>query len=267
MKKTLFSILVLISLIVLMIRFAWGPLAQKLGLEGKGGISITSLPDGSSVFINGEEVGKTPYENNDLKTAEYQIKLMAGEAVWQGKVQVNSGTQTIVNRELAASVASSSGEVFTLRKGQGVVVASTPTGAKVEIDGKDYGVTPLVVTDLSAGEHTFLLSHNNFLKRSIRASLPPKLALNIVVDLAMGEVDLTTGVVPTTANTPKVVVKQTPTGFLRVRNKPSVAGQELSQVSVGQTLTLIEELSGWDKVELDNGTQGYVSASYVEKQP
>ncbi|MBI4036924.1 PEGA domain-containing protein [Candidatus Daviesbacteria bacterium] len=267
MKKTLFSILVLLSVIVLAIRFVQAPLVQKLGLEGKGGIKITSLPDGLNVLINGEEVGKTPYENNDLKPAEYQIKLTDGDATWQGKVQVNGGTQAIVNRELSASVASSSGEVFTLTKGQGVVVASTPTGAKVEIDGKDYGTTPLTIPDLAVGEHTFMLSHSNFLKRSIRASLPPKLSLNIVVDLAMGEIDLTTSAAFTTTNIPKVIVKQTPTGFLRVRDKPSVAGQEISQVSVGQTLILIEELSGWDKVKLDNGTEGYVSASYVEKQP
>lgn len=40
-----------------------------------GGIKITSKPSGASIFLNGEEVGTTPYSNQNLKIGTYEIVL------------------------------------------------------------------------------------------------------------------------------------------------------------------------------------------------
>ncbi len=86
------------------------------------------------------------------------------------------------------------------------------------------------------------------------------------VDLALSEADLTQLSAPVISETPKVVVKDTPTGFLRVREKAAVTSQELAKVAPGDELVLLEELDEWVRIRLSNGTEGYVSSTYVEKK-
>ncbi len=266
MKKTVFVILVFIGALILLIRFGVTPLIGALGFNQKAGVKVTSIPADISVSINGKEMGKTPYENKDLRPGEYLVKLSSDIGKWEGKVKIQRGTLAVINRELGENIASSSGETLTLAKGKGVTITSQPDGAMVQVDGKDYGKTPLAITDLTIGEHTFLLSHDSYLKRSIRAYIPEKLGLFISVDLSLTEVDLAT--IPSTPQTQQVevVVKQTPTGFLRVREKPSTQSTELTRVNTGDTLTVLEELPSWYKVKLEGGVEGYVSATYVTKK-
>lgn len=266
MKKSLFLSLVFFCLLILAARFSYTPLTEALGAASKAGIKITSLPQ-ATVFIDGQEVGKTPYEDQDSKAEEYLIKLQAGEATWQDRVKLTAGTLTVVNREITPNVASSSGEVLTLHPGKGVVITSTPSEAEVEVDGKSMGKTPLSITDLPFGEHTFLLSQENYLKRSIRATLPENLSLYIDVNLALSEVNLGAQTPPVIVPSITLVVKATPLGFLRVRDKPSLLGAEVGKISTGETLTQLEELSGWVRVRLGNGAEGYVSTQYIKKSP
>lgn len=264
MKKKIFIFLLILSILALIFRFGV-PLLTNVWESPKSGLKIISLPE-ADVFIDGSEMGRTPFENNDLKTGEYQIKLRAGENIWQGMVQTTPGTVSIVNRELASSIASSSGEILILKHGQGIFIASTPFGAEVEIEGKVYGKTPLLIPDLVPAEYVFLLSYPGYTKRQIRAVLPPDMMLNINSDLAVMEADLgVSSNVPKITTEIKLTVKQTPTGFLRVRDKPSTLGQELAKVYPDDSLILLEESGSWDKVRTSAGIEGYVSGVYVTK--
>jgi hypothetical protein len=184
---------------------------------------------------------------------------------WEGRIKLKDGTLTVVNRELANDVASASGEVLTLEKGQGVTLLSTPNEAEVEIDGKNYGKTS-TLANIPPGQHTFVLSKSGYLKRSIKADVPENFNLTLNVDLALTEADLTDVNTPTITITPKLVVKNTPTGFLRVREKPNLNSKEVAQVKPNDELTLLEEVSTWYRVRLDDGTEGYVSSTYVNKK-
>lgn len=261
MKKTIFSALILLSLFVLIIRFGYGPALKFLGFESRAGFKITSVPT-ATVFISGQEVGQTPYESDDFSPGEAEVKLVAGSAVWQGFVKLNRGAVTIINRELLESTASSSGEVVTIEKGKGAVILSNPTGAEVSIDGTKYGVAPISIDSLTPGEHTFLLTHANYASRSIKATVPEQMALFMNIDLAMSGILA----VPTQIATPKVIIGKTPTGFLRVRNKASVAGAEVGQVLPDQRLTLLDEVPGWFKILLPSGITGFISSTYAQKQ-
>lgn len=264
MKKFLVWILILISLAALLLRFSDKITEVFLGVRKTSGISILSEPKDAAVFLDSQEVGKTPFESKNLDVRDYTIRLDKEGASWQGKVKLTAGTVTVVNRSLAQDPASSAGEILTLDKGKKLTIISSPTEADVEIDGKAYGKTPATL-DITTGEHTILLSHTNYLKRSIRASLPANFNLTVSVDLALSEADLTTIATPVEIQTPEVVVKETPTGFLRVRDKPNLNGKEISQVKPGDKLVLLEEQGSWDRVRLTDGTEGFVSSSYVEK--
>ncbi|KAF0205682.1 MAG: Serine/threonine-protein kinase [bacterium] len=265
MKKTIILILLLISVVLLMIRFSGKATELILGIKQKSGLSILSIPDGATIFLDGKEVGKTPYENKDLDVGEYGVKIEKEEASWQGRVNLIGGTLTVINRDLAKDPIFSAGEVLTLDRGRGVTVISNPSESGIEIDGKSYGKTPITI-NIEAGEHTILVSHPNYLKRSIRANLPNNFNLTVSVGLALSEVDLTTISTPPITTTPEVEVLETPTNFLRVRDKPSLAGKEIARVKPGDKLILLEELSGWDRIRLSDGTEGYVSSSYIGKK-
>lgn len=264
MKKSIFLIFILLSIFLLIIRFGSPYLISALGLEPRAGIRVESQPE-ASVSLNGKEVGKTPFENSNLKPREYLVQIKSDKGSWRGYVNLEGRTQAIVNRDLSLTAASSSGEVITLEKGSGTTLISTPDSAQVEIDGKNYGSTPLLVKDLPSGEHTFLISHNNFLKRIIRALVIKDYVLNINVDLAISEPDFTKITATPIEVSRQVKVGNTPTGFLRVRNDPSVAGAEIGRVSPGDILILIEEVPNWYKVRIEGGKEGYVSSNYIEK--
>lgn len=265
MKKTITLLIVLIIIIVLTIRFVSVELKQFFGVSMKSGVSITTIPEGAVVFLDGNEVGKTPYDNKDLEVKEYKVKLEKDNSVWEGKVKLITGTITLINRELSSDIVSSAGDVLYLEKGKGINVISNPSGSDVEVDSKIYGKTPIGI-DLLPGEHTILVTHPNYLKRSIKVTLPLEYSLTIATDLGLSEADLAIVSAPLVSVTPIVIVKKTPTGFLRVRDKPSLLGKEVSRVNPGDELVLLEEVGGWDRVKLKDKTEGYVSVTYVEKK-
>lgn len=265
MKRTVTLLFILIIVIVLVIRFTSVELKQFFGVIAKSGISITTIPDGAVVLLDGSEVGKTPYENKNLDVKDYLVKLQKDNNSWEGKVTLIDGSLIVINRELSSDAASSSGEVLSLEKGKGINIISNPSEADVEVDGKAYDKTPIGI-DILSGEHTIVISHANYFKRSIKATLPDQYSLTITTDLALSEADLTIVAAPVITTTPMVVVKKTPTGFLRVRDKASLLGKEVAQVKVGEALILVEELGSWDRVRLSNNTEGFVSSVYVEKR-
>lgn len=265
MKKIIIWFLIIISLVALLLRFSNQAAEVFLGIKQTSGIFVYSLPSDATVYLDNKEVGKTPFEDKSLDAKDYTVRITKEGASWEGKVKLSGGTVAIVSRDIATDSASSAGEILNLDKGKGLTVISNPTEADVEIDGKSYGKTPITV-NIDTGEHTVLVSHTNYLKRSIKADLPNSFNLTVSVDLGLSETDLTTVVTPVITQTLEVLVKQTPTGFLRVRDKPSLSGSEIGQVKPGDTLVLLEEQESWDRVRLPNGIEGYVSSLYVEKK-
>jgi N-acetylmuramoyl-L-alanine amidase len=64
----------------------------------------------------------------------------------------------------------------------------------------------------------------------------------------------------------KVLILQTPTGFLRVRDQASLNGTEMGQVKPGETYQLLDERTDWFQIKLTNGQSGWISSQYAQKQ-
>ncbi|MDP3974330.1 MAG: PEGA domain-containing protein [Candidatus Daviesbacteria bacterium] len=265
MKKILFFVLILLSLLILVIRFTPALTEIFLGIKPRSGISIMSNPTEAVVFLDNQEVGKTPYENKELLAKEYLIRIEKDKSLWQGKIKLTAGTLTVINRELSDDPTSQAGEILTLEKGRGMTIISNPSGADIEVDGKSYGQTPISI-NLESGERTILISRSSYLKRSIKATLPQGFSLTISADLALSEADLTNIPTPIISQTEQVTITNTPTDFLRVRERPTTTSKEIARANPGDTLILLEELSGWDRVRLPDGTEGYVSSAYTQKK-
>lgn len=264
-KKFIVFLLFIISVALIGLKFRAEIISSMLKPRERAGLRVFSDPSGAEVFINGEAVGKTPYEDQSLLVADYKLKLKNEKNSWEAQVSLNPGVITVVTRDIAEASASA-GQILNLEKGKGVTIVSSPTGAEVEIDSRAAGQTPISL-DLNPGEHIITLKKPSYLNRSIRAIAVEGFNLIINADLAISEADLTQVSTQAILETPKLIVKSTPTGFLRVREKFTINSLELAKVYPGDELVLLEELEGWDRVRLPSGREGYVSRDFVEKKP
>lgn len=283
-----------------------------------GNLKVLSSPI-ASVFVDNKNVGKTPLDVT-IAAGEHMVKLIpeatAGDtAQWSGKVMVNAGTRTFVDRELGNSDTTSSGIVFSIKKATGsagdsgeIEINSEPTGAITYLDNDEKGISSMVMEKVSPGEHELSIYSPGFIRRSQKVNVEAKYRIvadfKLAIDPTYKPVDqpeatpsattdneATTGAkvtpkaTPKTTPTPKpaeqsplggatpkpgakvfVVVKDTPTGWLRVREEPSVAASESAKVNPGDKFELLEEKSGWQKIEYIAGKFGWVSGQYTEKR-
>lgn len=63
-----------------------------------------------------------------------------------------------------------------------------------------------------------------------------------------------------------IIIKDTETGWLNVREGPGTNYSILTKVYLGEIYPLIEEFSGWHKIELEDGQEGWISSQYSAKQ-
>ncbi|MBM4401820.1 MAG: SH3 domain-containing protein [Candidatus Cloacimonetes bacterium] len=63
-----------------------------------------------------------------------------------------------------------------------------------------------------------------------------------------------------------VEIKDTPTGFLNVRNGPSTYAELIGTVYPGEKYLYLDEEASWYKIKLRDGSEGWVIAKYAEKK-
>lgn len=238
MKKS-FLIVIIAILLLLGLGFI---LRKTLIKPASAGLQVKSVP-ASTVFLDGKQVGQTPFEDKKLSAGEITLRLVPeGTTVslspWETKIKLVGGTQTIVNREFGETEASSAGETMTLekiadKKAASLSIISLPDSALIEIDGQSKGFTPLNLDKQDEGEREIAVSASGFAKRTIRVKLLAgyKLILNVkLAEEKTAEVSPT--ITPTgspTKITPGPSEKPTPTvkpkGIsVRVLNGSGVTG-------------------------------------------
>lgn len=286
MKKKLVFLVVLLVLFGLFVLFRYVILSQQ---DVYGGIRITSSPE-ASVFINNVAVGKTPYDDHKKKVGDYILKLIPDStatdtASWQGKIQIYKNSLTYVNRELGTSDITSAGEIFTVTKmdkppqnsGYGEISVDTePQGAIVYLDNDEKGVAPLVLADVLRGDHELSVNLPGFLRRTEKANVNGGYRMNASFKLAIDQNQAGISPTPsqksastsaqTTEGKTLVVIKDTPTGFLRVRSEPSIDATESAQVKPGDSFDLLDEQDGWYKINYSATENGWVYSEYAEKK-
>ncbi len=258
-----------------------------------GRVQVISTPQ-TSVFIEDQIVGQTPYEDKH-KTGEFLIKLIpqgtaSGAATWQGKVSVYKNALSYVNFELGKTDVETAGEIFTTTKmdkgsdrGQ-ISVETEPTGALVSLDNDEKGVAPLILDNVPAGDHELSVFMPGFFRRTKKINVDPGYKVNAWFKLGIdvnnqNKKDTTQKEASGSASTKQkstqptlasdkltIVINQTPLGYLRVREKPSIAASESAQVKPGTSFAVIDQESGWYKIEYEKGKEGWVSGEYTTKQ-
>ncbi|MCL5411275.1 MAG: SH3 domain-containing protein [Patescibacteria group bacterium] len=63
----------------------------------------------------------------------------------------------------------------------------------------------------------------------------------------------------------KVKISSTPTGWLNVRGGASQSNSIITKVNPGEIYELLEEKTGWYKIKLSDGKEGWISSQYATK--
>lgn len=126
-----------------------GGVAQTLALElvpNWAPVTLTSRPAGASILIDGQEVGETP-ATLELEAGERRIELtLAGHNAWRDTVRVRPDEPLALD------------EVRLQQADGRVQLVSRPAGARVTVNGRFQGQTPLTVTLRPGREHEVALS-------------------------------------------------------------------------------------------------------------
>ena len=243
------------------------------------GILVESDPI-ATVYINGEKVGKTPYEaNRDSGEISLSIKPDPIENVvlddYETKINLVPGIRTIVKRVIRETEDYSSGVVVSFEKlggnGSYVTVVSVPDNSQVIIDNKVYGYTPLRVK-IPAGDHTLIVSTDKYLEKSLPIRVYAGYKLTASVKLAKSEEqkneqqELAVLGEEETASLGRIRINKTDTGYLRVRSGANIGFPEIAQVKPDEEYDILEvgEKESWYKIKTGE-IEGWVKAEFVTR--
>jgi hypothetical protein len=287
MKRKIGFFLVVI-IILLIIGGIIKLIASRTPREGE--LRVDATPT-VTVFLDNKPIGRTPLREK-VSAGEYTIRLVAEStttelAPWQAKISVGANLLTFVNAVLSDSELSSAVDVLWLEKSvtgkPELSVITNPDGASVVLDDVTKGITPITISDVAAGDHTLTVTSPGFLTRTMKVKLTSgykliasmKLALSaggVVEESTPAGTALTpapTGTTPATSSAtpqkPYVVIKETPTGFLRVRMEPSTSATEAARVNPGEKYHLFDEKNNWYQISYDGTNKGWISGQYADK--
>lgn len=267
-----------------------------------GGIKITSNIT-ADVFLDGKKTGVTPFTKEPLDTKRYTLKLVPsdGKAPYETTLKVGANVQTTLDWTFGATPEANSGLQFDVENAKSASATelefvTLPDTIPVTIDGTVKGFSPLVVTDLSEGEHQIkfqapgydplatgiklvkgkrMILRATLAKRpvvmdaSASASLltPTPLPAVLAIKTATPKPVATSSAKPITISKPYVLVLDTPTGFLRVRSAPAADAAELSRILSGVAVPYAgETTNGWFSVKYSKTAtaSGWVSTTYSQ---
>ena len=125
---------------------------------GFGALTLISEPAGGKVVIDGEAMGITPVEVDTFPAGKHTLSLYM-----DGYEEHHKEVRVVANRRLNLNV--------QLQKLCGLCIKSAPAGAKVKINGKRFGKTPITTNDLAIGEHYVSLSYPGFQRFGTKVAL------------------------------------------------------------------------------------------------
>ena len=283
MKKIILFILpVLLAIVV----FGVVTFFISRSTPSKGALQVTSVPQ-SEVYLNGKLLGKSPLCKCDtsemLPTGDYSIKLVPMDnsyPSYEDKISINPSVLSVVDRTFS-DPGKASGSIITLspvsNKNAQLFISSFPDGVTVQLDNNNSGMTPLLLQNITQSDHEIDLSKEGYKTKIVRIHGVSGYKLSVMATLSADAVSTATSIptptaslsaapTPTVALLSQVIILSTPTGFLRVRDTPSLAGAEISQVHPGELYPFISEQDGWLQIKLVNGNLGWVSNSYAKKK-
>ena len=124
------------------------------GGTSSGSVTVTSTPSGARIFLDGADTTRvTPYTLTSVPAGNHNVYVTLS-----GYATPTTQVVPVVNGQTATAD-------FTLVQETGsVTVTSTPSGAKIFLDGTDTShVTPYTLTNVAVGTHTLYVTLNGYI--------------------------------------------------------------------------------------------------------
>ena len=123
-------------------------------------LSVSSTPPGAMVFIDNVAKGITPVTLTDTAIGTHQLLLTkAGFNDYTRSVLIEPSTPVTVGATLIKSLP----EPTTPSSTSGsIAITSSPAGATVVVDAIHRGTTPVILTEIPAGNHLVTLSFKGY---------------------------------------------------------------------------------------------------------
>ena len=160
-----------------------------------GRLLVRSTPAGAEVVVNGERRGVTPLTLRGLAAGTYAVRVSrAGFTAAEQRVVLNRARPSrsldvTLRRATAARPATPARRpapraAAPAPTGDGsLVVDSRPPGARVIVDGRAVGVTPLTIPALSAGTHTVRIERAGYAPVATTTRVEPGARARVAVTL------------------------------------------------------------------------------------
>ena len=183
---------------------------------------------------------------------------------------------------MGSSDINSAGEIFTTLKmdkppksgGYGEVYVETePQGAIITLDNDEKGVAPVILSDVLRGDHELSVYMPGFFRRTQKVNIDTGYRVNASFKLSIDQSQKKPTPKPEnkestpsaqTTSVSFVVIKDTPQGWLRVREDASIDASESAKVKPGERYEFSDEKSGWYKIKFNGNTNGLVSGSFID---
>ena len=252
-------------------------------------LSITSDPSNVSIYIDEAEIGKTPFSNNTLTPGEYDLRLESpGYETQIGRIKIQKDYNLNVAIKLFPIPVPA--KVDLMEGSQNLYSASTATGAVYSDVGSwikaaiywnktrginlaETGVNKEPVFDYyldykgdvynNEGELIRDPAGHEQLKGATRGVYMGKSSDGTGLSQAAKETYQTLSGLGTIGEK-MATIKETGTGWLRVRDQAGLSGTEIARVDVGGSYKLLEEQEEWIKLKVSDTIEGWVSKAYVE---
>ncbi len=253
-------------------------------------IRIVSEPSAATVYIDGSEVGQTPFSSAAITNGDYELKIaLAGYESETVRINIQKdytlnvsvklfpypvtpivpmfeGSENLYNISINNPEVTSDTQAWV----KGIIYWNQTRGINLDNVGINKEMLFDYFIDYKGGifdangnailtqedyQRLINLKRGAYLGTTEIEGLTPeaKQALETLKNLGVEAI----------ANM-SATIKPTPLGWLRVRETPSLNGKELTKVNSGETFDTLAQEGDWVKIKVSETLEGWVSATYVE---
>lgn len=246
----------------------------------KGALQVTSDPI-AKVYLDDKPIGQTPICKCQLKdmisNGNHRLRIVPVKGdfePFEQTITIFPKALTVVDRKFDKTGLSSASIIsltpISDKNDSQISVITFPSASNIFLDNNLSGQSPIILKKITESDHELKISKDGYKDKIVRIRTVLGYKLNAIIFLGLNSLvaSSSSSIATPSAiiNSQKVLILQTPTGFLRVRSDPSIAASEIAQVKPGESYTLLNEKDGWYEIKLNNKTNGWISSQYAKKQ-
>ena len=246
--------------------------------RGETGPTVISQPSDATILLDGTEMGKTPTTLTKITEGNYVLSVRkTGYESQEAQIKIDNGYKLTVSAKLFPIPVPGNIQKFADSKNlydltiNNESITNSPDRARAIVywnSTRGLGIS---------GEIEYYIDQGGNAYNGLGELITTLEELETLKDAEesgayLGSGTSTPGLTEAAKETYLSLTegKQTGTilptgvGWLRVRKTPSLGGEELAKVNVGETFSVLEIQANWVKIKLTDGKTGWVSDTYIK---